>query len=166
MAQRGVSIRHRVIRLAASWRGSHRGRPCAETSELRSRHSYLAPASDYKLEIQILKLTVNEEISADRFELAQPAGAELVRVGEERRERSRDLATDCEQCDAPPNSDGCERDRGCVEVALVILIVGLTSGLLQETAKRIEGIGAILCCSPPRRRISGIQRRAHADQDR
>jgi len=26
---------------------------------------------------------VNEEISADRFELTQPAGAELVRVGEE-----------------------------------------------------------------------------------
>jgi len=41
------------------------------------------PQDDYKLEIQILKLTVNEEISADRFELAQPAGAELVRVGEE-----------------------------------------------------------------------------------
>jgi len=29
-----------------------------------------------------------------------------------------------------------------VEVALVILIVGLTSGILQETAKRLEGIGA------------------------
>lgn len=29
-----------------------------------------------------------------------------------------------------------------VEVALVVLIVGLTSGILQETAKRIEGIGA------------------------
>jgi len=29
-----------------------------------------------------------------------------------------------------------------VEVALVVLIVGLTSGLLTETAKRIEGIGA------------------------
>jgi putative ABC transport system permease protein len=28
-----------------------------------------------------------------------------------------------------------------VEVALVVLIVGLTSGLLTETAKRIEGIG-------------------------
>jgi outer membrane lipoprotein-sorting protein len=41
------------------------------------------PQDDYKLEIQILKLTVNEEISADRFELAQPVGAELVRVGEE-----------------------------------------------------------------------------------
>jgi outer membrane lipoprotein-sorting protein len=40
------------------------------------------PQDDYKLEIQILKLTVNEEISADRFELAQPAGTELVRVGE------------------------------------------------------------------------------------
>src|SRR6202163_1189986 len=41
------------------------------------------PQDDYKLEIRILKLTVNEEITADRFELAQPAGTELVRVGEE-----------------------------------------------------------------------------------
>jgi len=41
------------------------------------------PQDDYKLEIRILKLTVNEEISADRFELTQPPGTELVRVGEE-----------------------------------------------------------------------------------
>jgi putative ABC transport system permease protein len=32
---------------------------------------------------------------------------------------------------------------------LVILIVGLTSGLLQETAKRIEGIGADIMLQPP-----------------
>ena len=36
-----------------------------------------------------------------------------------------------------------------IEVALVILIVGLTSGLLQETAKRIEGIGADVMLQPP-----------------
>src|ERR1700674_2817422 len=36
-----------------------------------------------------------------------------------------------------------------VEVALVILIVGLTSGLLQETAKRIQGIGADVMLQPP-----------------
>jgi outer membrane lipoprotein-sorting protein len=41
------------------------------------------PQDDYKLEIRILKLTVNEEITADRFDLAQPGGTELVRVGEE-----------------------------------------------------------------------------------
>ena len=41
------------------------------------------PQDDYRLEIRILKLTVNEEISADRFELTQPAGTELVRVGDE-----------------------------------------------------------------------------------
>ena len=41
------------------------------------------PQDDYKLEIRILKLTVNEEISADRFELAQPAGTDLVHVGED-----------------------------------------------------------------------------------
>jgi len=36
-----------------------------------------------------------------------------------------------------------------VEVALVILIVGLTSGMLTETAKRIEGIGADVMVQPP-----------------
>jgi putative ABC transport system permease protein len=35
-----------------------------------------------------------------------------------------------------------------VEVALVVLIVGLTSGLLTETAKRIEGIGADIMVQP------------------
>ena len=36
-----------------------------------------------------------------------------------------------------------------VEVALVILIVGLASGMLQETAKRIEGVGADIMLQPP-----------------
>ena len=35
-----------------------------------------------------------------------------------------------------------------VEVTLVIVIVGLTSGMLQETAKRIEGIGADIMVQP------------------
>ena len=41
------------------------------------------PQDDYKLEIKILKLTLNEPITPDRFELAQPSGTELVRIGEE-----------------------------------------------------------------------------------
>jgi len=36
-----------------------------------------------------------------------------------------------------------------VEVALVLIVVGLTSGLMQETAKRIEGIGADIMMQPP-----------------
>lgn len=36
-----------------------------------------------------------------------------------------------------------------VEVTMVILVVGLTSGLLEETAKRIEGVGADLMLQPP-----------------
>ena len=35
------------------------------------------------------------------------------------------------------------------EVMLIIIIVGLTSGLLTETAKRIEGIGADIMLQPP-----------------
>ena len=40
------------------------------------------PRDDYQLEIRITKLTLNEAIAAERFELKQPPGTELVRVGE------------------------------------------------------------------------------------
>lgn len=36
-----------------------------------------------------------------------------------------------------------------IEVTLVIIVVGLTSGLLQETGKRIEGVGADIMLQPP-----------------
>jgi len=36
-----------------------------------------------------------------------------------------------------------------VEVALVVLIVGLTSGMLTEVGKRVEGIGADIVLQPP-----------------
>jgi putative ABC transport system permease protein len=36
-----------------------------------------------------------------------------------------------------------------VEVTLIIIIVGLTGGMLQETAKRIEGVGADIMVQPP-----------------
>jgi hypothetical protein len=40
------------------------------------------PHDDYKLDLQVTKVIVNEEIPAERFKLEQPAGAELVRVGD------------------------------------------------------------------------------------
>jgi outer membrane lipoprotein-sorting protein len=41
------------------------------------------PQDDYKLEIRITKLTLNESISAERFQLSQPAGTDLLHVGDE-----------------------------------------------------------------------------------
>ena len=41
------------------------------------------PGNDYKLQIGITKATFNETITPDRFELKQPEGEELVRVGED-----------------------------------------------------------------------------------
>ena len=41
------------------------------------------PGNDYQLGIAINKLALNETIVAERFVLEQPAGTELVRVGEE-----------------------------------------------------------------------------------
>jgi hypothetical protein len=40
------------------------------------------PHDDYKLDLQVTKVTINEEIPAERFKLEQPAGAELVPVSE------------------------------------------------------------------------------------
>ena len=36
-----------------------------------------------------------------------------------------------------------------VEVCLMVTIVGLTTGLREETAKRVEGVGADLMLQPP-----------------
>jgi outer membrane lipoprotein-sorting protein len=59
------------------------GAPSAATASYPRGIHIWRPQDDYKLEIRILKLTVNEEITADRFDLTQPPGTELVRVGEE-----------------------------------------------------------------------------------
>jgi outer membrane lipoprotein-sorting protein len=40
------------------------------------------PHDDYQVEVKILKLTLNETISADRFNLPQPLGTDLVTVSE------------------------------------------------------------------------------------
>lgn len=38
------------------------------------------PMDDYRLELRITRLTLNEEVAAERFRLEQPPGTELVRV--------------------------------------------------------------------------------------
>jgi hypothetical protein len=40
------------------------------------------PHDDYKLDIKVKKVSLNEAISDDRFQLQQPVGTELVKVGE------------------------------------------------------------------------------------
>jgi outer membrane lipoprotein-sorting protein len=40
------------------------------------------PHDDYKLNLQVTKIVLNEDLPADRFNLEQPAGSELVHVGD------------------------------------------------------------------------------------
>jgi hypothetical protein len=47
------------------------------------------PHDDYRLDLQITKLTLNEDLPPDRFKLEQPPGTELVRVGEDTEEKPR-----------------------------------------------------------------------------
>jgi hypothetical protein len=45
------------------------------------------PHDDYRLELQVTKLMLNEDIPADRFKLDQPAGSEFVHVDEDTLEK-------------------------------------------------------------------------------
>ncbi len=45
------------------------------------------PHDDYRLDLQVVKLILNEDIPADRFKLEQPTGSELVHVGEDAPEK-------------------------------------------------------------------------------
>jgi hypothetical protein len=45
------------------------------------------PHDDYRLDLQIAKITLNDDIPLDRFKLEQPAGSDLIRVGESSEEK-------------------------------------------------------------------------------
>ena len=45
------------------------------------------PHDDYRMELQVTKLMVNEDIPDDRFKLEQPASSELIHVGEDAPEK-------------------------------------------------------------------------------
>jgi hypothetical protein len=51
-------------------------------SEFPHTISILRPHDDYRLDLQITKITLNEDIPQGRFKLEQPAGAEVIHVGE------------------------------------------------------------------------------------
>jgi outer membrane lipoprotein-sorting protein len=56
------------------------------TAKYARQISLSRPVNDYQIQIGITKLAVNEQITADRFELKQPDGTELVQVGENTKE--------------------------------------------------------------------------------
>jgi hypothetical protein len=45
------------------------------------------PHDDYRLDLQIAKITLNDDIPVDRFKLEQPPGSDLIRVGESSEEK-------------------------------------------------------------------------------
>jgi len=47
------------------------------------------PHDDYRLDLQITKVTLNEDLPQERFKLDQPSGSELVRVGETSEDKPR-----------------------------------------------------------------------------
>jgi hypothetical protein len=59
------------------------------------------PHDDYRLDLQASKITLNEPIPADRFQLAQPQGAELVHVGDDRHDQKATQSSPTGQAQKP-----------------------------------------------------------------
>ncbi len=67
----------------AEWQPVAGGAAAPASAVSYPRHIWLArPHDDYRLEIRITTVAINEAITADRFHLDQPPGTELVRVGQ------------------------------------------------------------------------------------
>src|SRR5467141_945274 len=47
------------------------------------------PPDDYRLDLRIIKLSINEDLPLERFKLEQPPGTDLVRVGDTAEEKPR-----------------------------------------------------------------------------
>ena len=108
------------------------------------------PHDDYQLAIRVKKLTLNETIARDRFDLPQPPDTELVRLDKEGKgSRSLDPQMIVHNVLHRPMRTLIRVIAVAVEVMLVLIIVGLTSGLVAESAKRIEGVGADMMVQPP-----------------
>lgn len=57
--------------------------PATEQAQFSRDIHIWRPQDDYKLEIKIVKITLNDPISPDRFVLTEPPGTDLIRVGDE-----------------------------------------------------------------------------------
>ena len=142
------------------------------------------PHDDYRLDLQIAKITLNAEIPAERFKLEQPAGVEVIHVGEPAAENQQpepgrrpqdpshripnhDGRTDRAQSAASPHAhvhrrDGCRRGsraRGAHRGAHFRPAAGNRQAHRRHRRGHHGPAPGGVC-------VPGIQRLAHAHQNR
>ena len=79
----------------SNWQTVDAAKPAPGTSASESSPNQQFPRSirierphdDYRLDLQIAKITLNDDIPLDRFKLEQPPGSDLIRVGESAEEK-------------------------------------------------------------------------------
>ena len=108
------------------------------------------PQDDYQLSLSITKLTLNPTFRRSVSCWPSRPARNWCASAKTNRVRSRDRADGFGQRPAPADAHAGERAGRGRRSTLVVVIVGLTSGMVQETAKRIEGVGRTSCCSRPR----------------
>ena len=65
------------------WQPSGAAAESSNTPEFPRTIRIDRPHDDYRVDLTVTKLAVNEDLPAERFQLAQPPNSELVKVGEE-----------------------------------------------------------------------------------
>jgi hypothetical protein len=144
------------------------GRPLQRLAELRWRalpqdHRYRPPARRICRGPDVVKMEINRGVSDDKFVLEQPEGTQLQVLGQPAPRRRR----------APPLRQRKEEETVTVKlvlenlkhkpmrsllsmfliavpVTLILCLVGLSQGMLADSARRARGIGADIMVRPPK----------------
>ena len=124
------------------------------------------PQEEYDITLSIIKLELNQQMPDDKFALEQPPGAQVVRLDKENSQLNsppsgqnnpQQLVTDEFMMNKMIVANLTHRPLRslisilaiALEVTLILLIVGLSMGMLNDSRKRQEGIGADVVVAPP-----------------
>jgi hypothetical protein len=132
------------------------------------------PQDEYAVILTLVKMEINRAVSDDKFVLEQPEGTQLQVLGQPSttpppppppppKERRRKVTAKLvlENLKHKPMRSLLSMFLIAVPVTLILCLVGLSRGMLADSARRARGIGADIIVRPPQDFRADSQRRAH-----
>ena len=109
---------------------------------------FTRPQEDYSLRIRISKAVTNETLRDEQLAWSSQDGTELVDLTQNPTNKMSQSLVVANLFARPMRTLATVLAIG-MEVVLILLVVGLTRGMVNENAKRLEGIGADIVLQPP-----------------
>ena len=127
--------------------------PSFPGSPIPRKLSLTAPRISTVSALSLTKVEFNQPVGEDKFLLEQPPGTELINLDRQSPPRRRKKAKLVNKLIIAnlvirPVRTLVSITAVGMEVVLILMVVGLTHGILEETAKRTQGVGADIMVQP------------------